>query len=149
MKPIQLLLREALTSPILEPGDVPVLKDIALKMSIDAVNVVLDVNTAIRGQVDLEASITYLCNHYRGLKARLELERDRVWHAAGLRHGKQSAERNLDEEYQELLTRYTEHSLFCTLLDDLREITFRRNDKLEQLSVNLRREALADAQGRS
>ena len=130
-----------LESPVLESGDVVFVKDLAWRISLDPINVVYDVNLALKAQVELEAALVYLVNKYKGHKARAEAAKDYRWSLTAKLFKPRSAERPLDGEYQELLNRHVEYGNLVGLLSDLAGIVYSRRDKLEQLSVNYRREA--------
>lgn len=133
-----------LESVVLESGDVPLVKDLTWRLPLDAVNVVQDVNVALKLQVELEAAIVYLLNRYKAMKNRLEAQRDHRWALAGKFKGPRNVERSLDPEYQELLNRHMEYGNLVNLLSDFAGIVYARRDKLEQLSVNYRREMPSD-----
>lgn len=141
---VERVLSLILESVILEKGDVPLVKDLNWRIPLDAVNVVQDVNQALKLQVELEAAIVYLVGRYKGHKARLEAQRDHRWALAGKFKGPRHVERPLDAEYQELLNRHVEYGSLVALLSDVQNIVYSRRDKLEQLSVNYRREMPSD-----
>lgn len=138
---VQRVLSLVLESPVLESGDVPLVKDLAWRIPLDDVNVVYDVNQALKAQVELEAALVYLVNRYKAHKVRAEAAKDYRWARTGKEFKPRSAERPLDGEYQELVNRHGEYGSLVALLSDLAGIVYSRRDKLEQLSTNYRVES--------
>ena len=115
------------------------------------------INDYFRGQIEAEAGATYLVGRYTSLVNKL---RERVReHRAGkfvelgerndegykwTAKGKEDFLLGTDAQYATQMETVAKVENLLSLLKGLREIVFARNDKLEQLSINYRREMEID-----
>lgn len=128
---------------MLDREDVPVIQDIAARIPLDQVNVVSDVNYAIKAQIELESAIGYLYCKYHAYLDEAKEQKETLWVRSGQTHGARSPDRTLDAAYQRMVSELTKHSGLMRTITEIRDIAHARRDKLEHLSHNYRRE-LAD-----
>jgi hypothetical protein len=133
-----------LKSPVIERQDYQLVKSIAKSYPISDVNVIVDVNVTMKDQVDLEAAVVYLNNKYKANFERAEKEATLLKHRLQKKNGVRSVENHLDADYIELSGYCLECELLSDVIKDLAKIVIDRQKKLEQLSVNYRRESPPD-----
>lgn len=150
----RLVLRLA-KNEFLAPEDRSVVKDVVYALILDT-ETVEDVNEKLKGQVRLEADMVYLMGVYRDLKNEFtyELEEEEG-------HVLLDTPRRNDDGYKTSAKELKAHSVtnpevavkrrrlasVTSLYESLQllwKIVFARNEKLEQLSVNYRKELKAD-----
>jgi len=115
------------------------------------------INEYFRGQIEAEASMIYLVGRYSSLVTRLKdkLNERRAGKAfelgsrddEGLKWSKQDKEQWIlatDPKYATQLDMLHDMEALLKLMYGLRDVVFGRDRKLEQLSINYRREMEAD-----
>lgn len=155
MEALKRLVQYAVHHESLDPDDRPSIKDVIFQLALD-LDTVEEVNEKFKGQIKLEADMVYLLGKYRDkcndLKIELEEEEASVFLDAPKRNdeGFKTSTREF-KAYQltnpEIAVKRRRLAACESLLSSLvllSKVVFARNDKLEQLSVNYRKELAAD-----
>lgn len=138
------LITAILQSPLLETCDIAEVKSLAFRVSLVAINVVVDVNTAMKDQVELECLMTYLRNKYNSRLNYSNDARDRVFGRLAKDLGPRSPLIKNDPDYVSAMDRCRACELLYSNLKGLSDVVNGRQDKLEQLSINYRLELRSD-----
>jgi len=140
MSDMKTLVGFILKSPMLDGVDVTLVKSFVKTLTIQHVNVVMHVNQALKDQVDLESTIIYLYNKYHRLKYMKESEKDRIWYGLVKVNGSRSPDNHLDPLFVTTDMEYIEYISLSDTFQQIQKLVQDRQKKLEQLSVNYRKE---------
>lgn len=155
MDALQRLVQYIVKHDFLETEDRPVVKEVIYKLELD-LETFEEVNEKLKGQIKLEADMVYLLGKYRDICNDLKIELDEEEATVFLDAPKRNDEgyKTSAKEFKAYQLAHPEiavkrrrlvavESLLATLTL-LSKVVFARNDKLEQLSVNYRKELAAD-----
>jgi hypothetical protein len=150
----KLLVRQLVTNELLSSEDRAVVKEIVFALDLQGDVSLSDVNLKWIDQQRIEASMVYLLNTYERLMAKTEAELEEIEATARLDMPKGAAGNEQERKaYVRLDPNVAVHkdrvlnakSLYQDL-DRLAKTVFRRDKKLDSLTVNYRRELQADEQ---
>lgn len=155
MDEIELLKNLVLSKKHLKEEDKPLIVQLCEKLRILAD--VRDINEYFRQQVEVEAGMVYLVGRYTMIVDKFKdvVESHKAGKSVelgerndeGLKWTKAGKEQWLlgtDARYVALLGTLKEAERLLDLLRELSKVAFRRQDKLEQITINTRREIEAD-----
>ncbi len=132
------------------------IKDIVFSLDLDNIEGIGDVNEKIKGQMDMEATMVFLLGFYRQRQMEMvgDLEREEglalldvpTKDAEGYKTGAKSAKAQVvtAQDVASLKLNLTPLKSLYEDLENLFNILLRRNRKLEELSINYRREKAID-----
>lgn len=153
----ELVVQRIVKSEYLKENDHVVIERITYALSLDGPAELTDIDTKIKMQMDIEADIIYLLGEYEDLLYRYDDMLDRIEAARRLdlpdRDGNdrkyneadRAALLTINQDVQKLRAKQHGAKSLSRDIDRLAKIVFRRNDKLDLLTVNYRREIAADA----
>lgn len=145
-----------MNSPHFDEEHRPDLKRVVYRLSLDRVDNVEHVNAKIKGQMEMEATMVFLVGHYRGIQYELDNDIEREEGLATLdvptktadgykTTAKQAKAQVLaNEEVAVLRMKLSPLKSLVMDLENIFTLVLKRNQKLEQLSINYRREQNID-----
>jgi hypothetical protein len=151
----QRLVKFLIENEFLETEDRLVIKDVVYKLELD-LETFEDVNEKIKGQIKIEADLVYLLGKYRDACADLRFDVDEEEADVFLKTPKRNedgyrtsgqelkAYQTADPEVAIKRRRLQQAESLYESLQLLCRVVFARNSKLEQLSVNYRKEIQTD-----
>lgn len=151
------LVRLLISSPFMESQDRLVVKGVVYKLNLDSTNLE-DINDKIKGQVELEAKVSYLLGVYRTKVNELQFDLEEEESAkqqelpdkdiGGYRitDKEKKARIAVDPDVALLRRRVASLQSLYQDLQNLYRIVFNRNEKLTNLCVNYRRELKVDSE---
>jgi hypothetical protein len=147
-----------LKSDLFEKSHQELLKNIVYSLSLESTDNIIDVNNEWKTQIEIETSIVFLVGFYTGLLSKQDIVNNHRYDETLL---------SIPDKPDNSLRKYTvdekkalvkldnivyrgmlKHSLLNDLirnLENLQKIVFRRDKKLENLTINYRREQEADS----
>lgn len=153
----ELFAARVLNSGYLDRSDHCVVERVAYALSLDGPGVLDDVNTKTKMQMDIEADVIYLVGVYSDKLARYESALERMEavkrldiperSASDKKHSvaDQAAILTINSDVQKLRVKRNGAKSLSKDIDRLAKIVFGRNDKLNLLTINYRRELAADS----
>jgi len=137
----------------------PDLKKVVYRLSLDSVDNIENVNEKIKSQMEMEATMVFLLGYYRGCQFELDNDIEREENLAVLDTPSKNedgyklsakqfrASYLANQDVAVLRMRLSPLKSLVMNLDNLFTIVIKRNQKLEQLSINYRREQNIDDRG--
>jgi hypothetical protein len=154
--PYDLVAARIVSNELLNAGDRIVVKRIVHALSLDGPSQLEDVNTKTKMQMDIEADIIYLLGVYGDKLVKYDSALERMEAVKrldiperSLRDKKysvadQAAILTLNTDVQKMRAKQRMAKSLNIDIDRLAKIVFRRDSKLDRLTVNYRREVAAD-----
>jgi hypothetical protein len=151
----QQLARLILESPYVDPEDRLVLKQVVYRLKLYATNLE-DINDKIKGQIEIEAAISYMSGKYlqKMNDAQAEMEEIEATKLSQMPDKTDIGYKVTEKERKTLLAidpdtaiarkRFSEKQTLYKNLQSILKIVFKRDDKINNLCVNYRKELKLD-----